>query len=70
MFHSSSAVTPTCSSIARLGRLVLSRWGKTRHQIQPIVEEDPFVARGLADFRIIEFRVSQRANDTPKRIDR
>jgi hypothetical protein len=33
-----------------------------------IVREDPFVARGLADYRLIEFRASQRADDLPKRI--
>jgi hypothetical protein len=29
---------------------------------------DPFVARGLADDRLIELRASQRADDLPKRI--
>jgi len=35
-----------------------------------IVEEDSFFTRGLADFRIIEFRASQRANDIVERIER
>jgi len=43
--------------------------GKSRQQIEAIVEEDPFHQRGLADFRIIEFRASQRADDIQKRID-
>ena len=43
--------------------------GDSRDQIETIVREDPFVARGLADFRIIEFRASQRADDIQKRID-
>jgi uncharacterized protein YciI len=43
--------------------------GKSRAQIQAIVEADPFVERGLADFRIIEFRASQRAEDIQKRIE-
>ena len=55
--------------IPREGGIILAA-GKTRQQMQAIVEEDPFVARGLADFRIIEFRASQRANDIQKRIDR
>ena len=55
--------------IPRDGGIILAV-GKTRQQMQKIVEEDPFVARGLADFRIIEFRASQRANDIQKRIDR
>ena len=29
--------------------------------IEALVREDPFVARGLAEFRVIEFRASQRA---------
>jgi hypothetical protein len=37
--------------------------------IEVIVQEDPFYARGLAQFRIIEFRVSQRADDIQKRIE-
>ena len=43
--------------------------GKSRQEIEAIVQEDPFFARGLADFRIIEFRASQRADDIQKRID-
>jgi uncharacterized protein YciI len=43
--------------------------GKSRAQIQTIVEEDPFCKLGLADFRIIEFRASQRAKDIQKRIE-
>ena len=43
--------------------------GDSREQIETIVREDPFVARGLADFRVIEFRASQRADDIQKRID-
>jgi uncharacterized protein YciI len=44
--------------------------GKTRREVEAIVGEDPFVARGLADFRIIEFRASQRAKDIQQRIER
>ena len=43
--------------------------GKSRQEIENIIKEDPFCARGLADFRIIQFRASQRADDMPKRID-
>ena len=43
--------------------------GKSREHIQAIVEEDPFYQQGLADFRIIEFRASQRAKDLPKRLE-
>jgi uncharacterized protein YciI len=34
---------------------------KSRTDIEAIVHEDPFVEQRLADFRIIEFRASQRA---------
>jgi uncharacterized protein YciI len=42
--------------------------GKNREQIEAIVREDPFVQRGLADFRIIQFRASQKADDIQRRI--
>ena len=44
--------------------------GESRRHIEAIVEEDPFYTHGLADFRIVEFRASQRANDIQKRIER
>ena len=53
--------------IPRDGGIILAV-GKSRQQIQAIVQEDPFCARGLADFRVIEFRASQRADDIQKRI--
>jgi uncharacterized protein YciI len=43
--------------------------GKHRRFIEAIIEEDPFFEHGLADFRIIEFRASQRANDIQQRIE-
>ena len=55
--------------IPRDGGIILAV-GKSRQQIQAIVEQDPFYERGLADFRIIEFRASQRADDIQKRIER
>jgi uncharacterized protein YciI len=39
-----------------------------RAQLEAVVSADPFVALGLADYRIIEFRTSQRAKDLPARI--
>jgi uncharacterized protein YciI len=47
--------------LPREGGIILAL-GDSRAQIEAIVREDPFVARGLADFRIIEFRPSQRAD--------
>ena len=54
--------------IPRDGGIILAV-GKSRREIELIVEEDPFYKHGLADFRIIEFRASQRADDIQKRIE-
>jgi uncharacterized protein YciI len=47
--------------VPRDGGIILAV-GESREQVEAIVREDPFVSRGLADFRIIEFRESQRAD--------
>jgi len=54
--------------VPRQGGIILAV-GKSRGDIEAIVREDPFVQRGLADFRVIEFRASQRADDMPERIE-
>ena len=48
----------------------IPRDGGDRERMEAIIREDPFVSRGLADFRIIQFRASQRADDIQTRIDR
>jgi uncharacterized protein YciI len=55
--------------IPRDGGIILAV-GESRRHIEAIVEEDPFFQHRLADFRIIEFRASQRANDIQKRIEK
>ena len=55
--------------IPRDGGIILAV-GSSREQMETIMAEDPFVAHGLADIRIIEFRVSQRAHDIEERISR
>ena len=55
--------------IPRDGGIILAV-GKTREEIEAIAKEDPFCKLGLADFRIIEFRVSQRADDLETRISK
>ena len=47
--------------VPRDGGIILAL-GESREQVEAIVKEDPFVARGLADFRLIEFNQSQRAD--------
>ena len=54
--------------IPRDGGIILAV-GKTREQIEAIVKEDPFHVHGLADFRVIQFRASQRAGDIQKRLE-
>src|SRR6185295_15063846 len=46
----------------------IPRVGASRDEIQTIIQQDPFHSHGLADFRIIEFRASQRADDIDRRI--
>ena len=53
--------------IPRDGGIILAV-APSRQHIEAIIREDPFVTRGLADVRIIEFRASQRADDIQKRI--
>ena len=55
--------------IPRDGGIILAV-GKNRRLVEAIIEEDPFFEHGLADFRIIEFRASQRAPDIQKRIEK
>lgn len=48
--------------IPRDGGIIIAV-GESREAIEAIVREDPFVTRKLAEFRIIEFRASQRADN-------
>jgi uncharacterized protein YciI len=43
--------------------------GRSREEIEAIARQDPFCKEGLADFRVVEFRASQRANDVQKLIE-
>ncbi len=54
--------------IPRDGGIILAV-GPSREAVEAIVREDPFVSRGLADYRLIEFRASQRADDIQARIE-
>jgi uncharacterized protein YciI len=54
--------------IPRDGGIILAV-GESREEIELIIQEDPFHAQGLADFRVVEFNASQRADDIQKRID-
>ena len=53
--------------VPRDGGIILAL-GESRAEIEALMREDPFCAQGLAEFRVIEFRASQRAADMPARI--
>ena len=53
--------------IPRDGGIIIAV-GDNRDHIEAIVKQDPFCSLGLADFRIIEFRASQKAKDIDGRI--
>jgi len=54
--------------IPRDGGIILAV-AKHRQDIEAIIKEDPFYEHRLADFRITEFRASQRADDIQERIE-
>jgi uncharacterized protein YciI len=54
--------------IPRDGGIILAV-GKDRREIEAIIKEDPFHRHGLAEFRIIEFRASQKADDIQARLE-
>jgi uncharacterized protein YciI len=54
--------------IPRDGGIILAV-GDGCEQIEAIAREDPFYARGLADVRVIEFRVRQHSNAIQTLID-
>ncbi len=68
-YYSSGNFLVSGRKIPRDGGIILAV-GKSRQQIEAIVEQDPFHQHDLADFRVIEFRASQRADDIQKRIER
>jgi uncharacterized protein YciI len=52
--------------VPRDGGVIIAS-GENRERIEAIVREDPFIERGLAEFRLVHFRASQRAREIPKR---
>jgi uncharacterized protein YciI len=53
--------------VPRDGGIILAV-GHDRAVIDTIIRQDPFVARGLAEYRLVEFRASQRSDDIPDHI--
>jgi uncharacterized protein YciI len=67
-YYADGAFVVSGRKIPRDGGVILAT-GKSRSQIEALIREDPFHQHGLAEFRVIEFRASQRAGDIPKRIE-
>jgi uncharacterized protein YciI len=65
--YSSGRFLVSGRKIPRDGGIILAV-ASSREEIEAIIREDPFCTRGLADFRVIEFRVSQQADDIQQRI--
>ena len=53
--------------IPRAGGIIVAT-GSTREDVDTIARADPFVVRGLATVRVIEFRASQKADDAGDRL--
>ena len=66
-YYASGNFVVSGRKIPRDGGIILAV-GESKERIEAIMKEDPFCKSHLADFRVIEFRVSQRAEDIPKRI--
>ena len=66
-YYASGNFVVSGRKIPRDGGIILAV-GESKERIEAIMKEDPFCKSHLADFRVIEFRASQRAEDIPKRI--
>ena len=66
-YYASGHLVVSGRKIPRDGGIIVAV-GESREQIETILKEDPFCARGLADFRVIEFRASQHADDIQARV--
>jgi uncharacterized protein YciI len=54
--------------IPRDGGIILAV-ADSRQAIEAIAREDPFISKGLVEFRVVEFRASQRSDEILERID-
>ncbi len=66
-YYASGHFVVSGRKIPRDGGIILAV-ADSRERIEAIVKEDPFCACGLADFRVIEFRASQHAEDIQARV--
>src|SRR5215472_4077790 len=54
--------------IPRTGGIIIAI-ADSEQEIEAIIHDDPLVAKGLADYRITQFRASQHAADIQVRVD-
>jgi uncharacterized protein YciI len=54
--------------VPRDGGIILAL-AQNKAEVEALMAQDPFCKQGLAEFRVIEFRASQRADDIPKRVE-
>ena len=67
-YYASGNFVVSGRKIPRDGGIIVAV-GESKERIEAIMKNDPFCKSNLADFRVIEFRASQRAEDIPKRIE-
>ena len=67
-YYASGQFVVSGRKIPRDGGIIIAVGG-SREDMEAIMREDPFVTHQLAEFRVIEFRATQRAADIQKRID-
>lgn len=67
-YYASGTFLVSGRKIPREGGIILAV-GKSRDEIEAIMREDPFCSKGLAEFRVIEFRTSQKAKNIDSLIE-
>ena len=67
-YYAAGVFVASGRKIPRDGGIILATCD-SRERLEAIVREDPFFTHVLADLRVIEFRLSQRADDLQARID-
>ena len=65
-YYASGNFVASGRKVPRDGGIILAV-ADSRTEMERIVREDPFCAGGLADFRIVEFRLSQQAASAPQK---
>lgn len=65
-YYASGHFVVSGRKVPRDGGIIIA-YADSREQIEAIAQADPFVQRGLASVRIVEFNDSQRAKDFPAR---